>query len=123
MFKITLGELRNVQFQRALAHMLQSNDYPSAKAAYRVAKLGKLFSEEGSTSDQVFVGLLEKEGIEIKPDGTYEVPEEKIDEWKAVYKDFCDTAVEVGEPKLGFDLLPNGLTPAQILALEPIIEP
>lgn len=122
MFEITFGDLRNRNLHLALNYMLASKDYPNAKAAYRVAKLGRLFSQEAKTCDQVFVGLLEKEGIEVKPDGRYEVPDEKIDEWTAVYDDFCKTTAKINEDKLSPDILPDGLAPSQILALEALIE-
>jgi hypothetical protein len=120
-FEITFGELRNPNLHLAINAMLSTRDYPNSKAAYHAAKLAKLFSEEAKTCDQVFVGLLEKEGVDIKPDGTYEVPDEKVKGWATVHEDFCKTTVNIGADKFPADALPGGLAPSQILALEPII--
>lgn len=122
MFKISFGQLRNPSAHHVLNKMVSSTGYESSQAAYRVAKLVKLFSDEARTCDQVFVGLLKREGIEIKPDGTYEVSDDKIDQWKVVHEDFCKTQTDLPTTKLAPSDLPSGLAPSEILAIEEMID-
>jgi len=120
-FEVTFGDLRNPAAHKAFNKLGIASHYPDAKAAYRAAKLIKIFSDEAKVCDQVFVGILEKEGIPIKPDGTYEISDEKIAEWRAVYDDFCKTTATLHTDKLHIDDLPAGISPLEIIALEPML--
>jgi len=121
-FEVTFGDLRNPAAHKALRKLATAEKFPDAKAAYRAAKLIRVFDQESKLCDQVFVGLLKQEGIPIKADGTYEVSDADIEGWRAKYDDFCKTAASLNAFKLSVDDLPPGMTPIEIMAIDAMID-
>lgn len=131
MFTLKYKDMRNQDFLVAIDKIDKSTQYATTKVAYDVGKMTKEVLEAMVLCQNDFVNALKKFSIvdadgnfvpkDDKPD-TYQIIPEKLEAWQEAFEQFlCQTAT-IKRHKLDLAFLSQvGLSPKDIMALEPIL--
>lgn len=123
MIEMTLGELRAPMFSQAFRKLMSTPGY-NGTASYRIGRLAKAVEKEQRISEESFDKIV-KEYAEFKNENGetfWKVPESKKEAWAKVSDEFHSTTIKIDLWKLPMDWAEKAnLTPAEFLALEPII--
>jgi hypothetical protein len=131
MLTVTYGQLRDQVFGRALTKLANCSGFKSPKVTFNIAKINRRVLDEAKLADEVYQKLVRQycrldEKGEIEPHegrpGTFVIPEERGDEWKAKLAEFHAISFEMDRPRIALeDVSPAQLSPAEVMALEPLL--
>jgi hypothetical protein len=131
MLTLTYGHVKNPAFLNALAK-LAHQPMKSPKAAYSVARIVKALSDETSVVQAAFLkmlkayALLDEKGEFVPNDGipgTYQIPEDRVEEWKKVNTEFNLMTFDAKGRKICVDeLAGDAMSAHDMLTLADILE-
>jgi hypothetical protein len=118
-------------FVQALVKLGKFEGFKEQRVAYNVAKVIRRFDAESTIAQELFLKLVKQYAVldekgnikspEDKP-GTYEIPDEKVADWKKAKEDFDDVEFELDCHKIRLEQLGNApLSPIDLNALEPLL--
>ena len=136
MFKLKYSDMKSREFIMALGKCMQNTNYKSTTIAYNVAKIGRKFDQETKICQELYLKVIkahakldEKGNIAPRVEGgkpvpnTYEISDDKVEAWKKACEDFDNTLIEIPCNKINLSDLENaGMSPADLVALEPVLE-
>lgn len=121
MIELKWSDLRTPEFQMAMTKLMNANNLPF-KTSYHVSRIGAKCQSEVKESDQHWLKLAKKYADINEKTGQFKVKEEHLEIWNKETGDFGETKFTIDKRKLSMsELEPVGLTPNEILALEPLI--
>lgn len=121
MIELTWGTVRTESFQNALGRVASCTDL-DFKIAYSASRILSKIKSELDAADDMYKKLLSKHADIDKEQGTYKVRPENLELWKKEVSEFLDTKFVIEKNKLQVSSLEKvKLSPAEILALEPIV--
>lgn len=132
MLTVTYGQLRDATFGRAMAKMANCSGFKSPKLTFNIAKINKRILDEAKLVDELYQKLVREycnkdEKGEILPHegrpGTFVIPEEKGDEWRAKTAEFNSLSFEIDRPKIELADVQTvaQLSPMEVMALESVL--
>ena len=121
MFEITHEQLRNRNFITGMRKVLD-HECKDFKKAYNLGRMGTQLTQVQGEADAVFKKLIKSHGT-LNDNGTFEIPDDKVVEWKKAHEDFLSHTVKVERHKIrveDVDGIP--LTPSEVAAMEPVLD-
>lgn len=124
MFELTYSQLRDRGFQAAMGKIVNAGGF-KIKDAYNISRLSDFMGQEVKRSDKLFREVVEQ-FTPVEQDGTYEVPEDKREEFAAAAEEFMAHKVAFERHKIKLTTLSDNpkcaITPNDLCSLEPILE-
>lgn len=121
MIEMTWGQIREPGFQRALGKLMNT-DKLEFKHAYHISRLGAKIQSEAKEAQDWFVKLVKKYAEVDEKSGEFKVKDEHVETWQKEMSDFTFKKFGIDRHKIHVsDLKVVGLTPNEILALEPLL--
>lgn len=133
MLTVTYGQLRDAAFGRAMMKMANCSGLKSPRQAYNIAKINKRIVDEARLADELYQKLVmqyckKDEKGEIEPHdgrpGTFVIPEAVAPEWQEKLKEFQAISFDLDRPRIDLEDVQAAvqLSPAEIMALEPVLQ-
>lgn len=130
--KLSYKEIKNQTFVQGLAKLANYGGFKDQRLAYNVAKLIRKWDSEAQMAQDLFMKLvkqyatLDEKGNIKTPEGAnsgaFEVVDEKADAFAKARKEFESIEFDIPVHKIRIDQLEGtGLTPMEMMALEPIL--
>jgi hypothetical protein len=122
--EISYLDLRDSKFIAACAKLMETRGF-GIKTAYHISKACTLLDRELKTANESFDVLLKKYAEPVEENGQkiFRIPETKVIEWQEVYGAFCKEVFKIDRNKFRLNELEAAdLTPAEIVALQPILD-
>jgi hypothetical protein len=135
MIKFTFKELNSMVFNNALDELVKQPTLANFKATYNVARIKRQLSNEMQTAKELYIKLSndyhakDEKGEFIpteipNPHSPFKIVEGKEEEFSQKMEDFLSTEVTLESyPVTEADLVNVKLSPQQLMALEPILDP
>jgi len=121
-FEITNEQTRNQFFVQGLRKILNYDGLKDVKVAYNVARVGALLDLHQKEADEVFKKLIKSHGT-LSENGTFEIDDANMDDWKKAHAEFLGHTTKVERHKIRIqDVEGVPLTPSEIAALEPVLD-
>lgn len=125
--------ISNPAFSEALRKVTRSGAIKDVKQAYNVARLVtkvdqgiKTMREDYMAMAKTFATLDENGKFKVPegaPEGAFDVPEEKMGEWTKAVDAFQEKELVIERHPIPLEQLEGcGLTPGDLIALEPVLE-
>ena len=121
MIELTLGKLRDFEFQRGMSKLVGAQTL-EFKTSYHISRIWKKIQSESSIAQEAFNKLVKKFGDVDEKTGQFQIKPEHIDTWTKELEEFNNTVFVVEKHKVNVATLDGvKLSPAEILALEPVL--
>lgn len=121
MIELTLAQLRDQQFISAIEKVMNSTQMPF-KSSYHFSRIGQKIRSEARDAHDQFVKLVRKYGEVDDKTGSFKIKEENVANWDRELKELNEIKVSIDKNKMAMSELSKvTLSPADILALEPIL--
>lgn len=130
-FTISYKDLRSDAFVQAMGKIAGSPNFKNIKVAYNISRMAKRLQTEITASQKIWLELVTKY-IEVNPKTLAPERDGNSFKWKEgvnaeeadkALTDYINTEIKVDRYKLKLqDLEPAGLSPNDLIALEPMLE-
>jgi len=123
-FTLNYAQISNPNFITGLRKIVQNDKFTDPKRAYNCARIGSLMDLELKTFHDLRFKF-NKKWKEMRPENvesSTEADKQKLEELKVEADKFAEVSFEIPRHKVDFeDLAGIGLSPNEILALEPLL--